>query len=157
MKRIIGIDLGTYCTGYGILDVLNNKIKYFKSGCINSNFINLNDRLHDMHVNIFKICINYKPNFLIIEKFFYFRSYDVLIKLSKLSGIVISIALLNNINFFEYNIKKVRKNIILNGNVNKKSISKFICKKFNIKKIYNFNITDALALAFAHYNYLYKI
>ncbi len=157
MKRIIGIDLGTYCTGYGILDVFNNKLKYFNSGCINSKFINFNDRLYDMYINILKICINYKPNYLVIEKFFYFKNYDVLIKLSKLSGIVISIALLNNINFFEYNIKKIRKSITFNGNVNKKYISKFICKKFNINRIYNFNITDALALANAHYNYLYKI
>ncbi len=157
MKRIIGIDLGTYCTGYGILDILNNKIKYFNSGCINSNFINFNDRLNDICTNIFKICINYQPNYLVIEKFFYFKNFDVLIKLSKLSGIVISIALLNKINFFEYNIKKIRKNIVYNGNISKKNIGKFICKKLNINKIYNLNITDALVLAFAHYNYLYNI
>lgn len=157
MKRIIGIDLGTYCTGYGILDILNNKIKYLNSGCINSNFISFNDRLNDMYINIFKICIDYRPNYLIIEKFFYYKNFDVLIKLSKLSGIIMSIAFLNKINFFEYNIKKIRKNIIYNGNISKKDIGKFICKKLNIKKIYNLNITDALVLAFAHYNYLYNI
>ncbi len=33
-KRIIGIDPGTYCTGYGILDIINNDIFYLTSGCI---------------------------------------------------------------------------------------------------------------------------
>ncbi len=156
MKRIIGVDLGSYYTGYGIMDIENNKINYLTSGIIKNKKDIFYNRLYNIYFNINKICSYYKPNCLVTEKIFLYKNVNTLIKLSQLCGCIISIGLNYGMSIFEYSIKQIRKYVAYNGNINKINLNKFICNKLKIKKKLNLNITDALAVILAHYNYLFK-
>ncbi len=154
--RIIGIDLGSYNTGYGIIDIYKNKANYLTSGCIKTNFINFYDRLSYIYLEFLKIFSFFKPNNLVIEKNFLYKNCNTLIKLSQLSGVIMSITFNYSISIFEYSVKEIRKLIYSYGNINKSILNKFICNKFNIDNINDYNITDAIAVALAHFIFKYK-
>ncbi len=156
MNRIIGIDIGSYNTGYGIMDVINNNLCYLTGGCINNNKDIFYNRLFYIYKKINKIFLYYKPNCLVIEKNFFYKNINTLIKLSQLCGSIISLGLNYKMSIFEYSVKQIRKYVINNGNINKINLNKFICNKFNINKKLNLNTTDALAIIIAHYNFIFK-
>ncbi len=155
IKRIIGIDPGSYYTGYGIIEIIDSKIFCVSRGCIKAKSSIFFDRLKVIYLKILDILINFKPNNLVIEKNFIYRNYSSIIRLSQVSGVIILAAVNNFISIFEYSVTKIRKLIISKGNVNKKDINKSICKLFKIKEL-DLNVTDALAVAVAHNNYFNK-
>ncbi len=156
IKRIIGIDSGSYYTGYGIVEIIDSKIVYLDSGCIKVRSSIFFDRLKIIYFRLLDILINFKPVDLVIEKTFVYRNYSSIIRLNQINGVVILAALVNFISIFEYSVTKIRKFVVNKGNVSKKYINKSICKLFNLNKL-NFNVTDALASAVAHSNYFYKL
>ncbi len=155
IKRIIGIDPGSYNTGYGIIEIIDSKIICIDRGCIETNSHIFFNRLKIIYLKILDILVNFKPENLVIEKNFIYRNYSSVIRLSQVSGVIILAAINNFISIFEYSVTKIRKLIVSKGNVNKKYINKSICKLFKIKEL-NLNITDALAVAVAHNNYFNK-
>ncbi len=152
-KRIIGIDPGSYCTGYGIIEIVDSKIIYIDRGCIKSKSNLFFDRLKFIYLNILNILIDFKPKDLVIEKTFICKNYSSIIRLNQIIGVIVLAAINNFISIFEYSVSKIRKTIVNKGNVNKKFINKNICNLFNINEL-NFNITDALAVAVTHSKYL---
>ncbi len=153
VKRIIGIDPGSYCTGYGIIELNNSKVIYIDRGCIKTKSNVFFDRLKLIYLNVFNILINFKPKYLAIEKTFICKKYVSVIRLNQVIGAIILAALNNFIPIFEYSVSEIRKSVVNKGNVSKKFINKNICKLFKINEL-NFNITDALATALTHSNYL---
>ncbi len=153
IERIIGIDPGSYCTGYGIIGINNSKIFYINRGCIKTKSNIFFDRLKIIYLDIFSILVNFKPKYLVIEKTFIYKNYASIIRLNQVIGVIILAALKNFISIFEYSISEIRKSVVNKGNVSKKFINKNICKLFNINEL-NFNVTDALAVAITHSNYL---
>ncbi len=153
VKRIIGIDPGSYCTGYGIIEIVDSKIICINRGCIKTNSNYFFHRLQIIYLEILNILLNFKPENLVIEKSYIYKNYSSIIRLNQVSGVIILAAINNFISIFEYSVTKIRKCIVNKGNVDKKYINSIICKLFKIKEV-NLNITDALAVAVAHSNYL---
>ncbi len=153
VKRIIGIDPGSYCTGYGIIEIVDSKIICINRGCIKTNSNYFFHRLQIIYLEILNILLNFKPENLVIEKSYIYKNYSSIIRLNQVSGVIILAAINNFISIFEYSVTKIRKCIVNKGNVDKKYINSIICKLFKIKEL-NLNITDALAVAVAHSNYL---
>ncbi len=151
-KRIIGIDPGSYSTGYGIIEVFKNKnIKYLTSGCITSKS-NYYNRLKKIYLKIKNIFKKFKPLEMAIEKTFIYKNPYSILKLCQINGVIILAALKNLIPIFEYNISKIRKSVVFKGNVNKKYINIKVKKILNINFKLKLDITDALAVAIAHFN-----
>ncbi len=156
VKRIIGIDPGSYNTGYGIVEIIGSKIVYLDSGCIVAKSNVFFDRLKMIYFKILDILINYKPIDLVIEKTFIYKNYSSVIRLNQINGVIILAAIINFISIFEYSITEIRKSVTNKGNVSKSYINKNICNLFKIDKL-NFHITDALAVAITHSNYFYNL
>ncbi len=161
-RRIIGIDPGTYCTGYSVLEInnlylnnLNDNIFFVSSGCIKSNSKIFSLRLNKIYNYIFNIFILFKPFELAIEKTFLFNNLNSSFKLNQVNAIISLAAVKNFIPIYEYNINKIKNSVFKRTNVNKKYINVFFKKFFNIKSNLDFNITDSIAVAMCHINLNY--
>ncbi len=152
VKRIIGIDPGSYCTGYGIIEIIDSKVICINRGCIKTKSSIFFNRLKIIYLEILNILLYFKPENLVIEKSFIYKNYSSVIRLNQISGVIILAAMNNFISIFEYSVTRIRKCIVNKGNVDKKYINKIICNLFKIREL-NLNITDALAVAVAHSNY----
>ncbi len=153
--RIIGIDPGTYCTGYSILEFnnlnkLNRKIFFISSGCIKSNSKIFSLRLNKIYRSILNILFIFKPFVLAIEKTFLFNNLNSSFKLNQVNAVITLAAVRNFIPIYEYNINKIKNSIFKRTNINKKYINLFFKDFFNINKDIDLNITDSIAVAMCH-------
>ncbi len=152
-RRIIGIDPGTYYTGYGVIEIRNNKsIKYINSGCIRNKSLIFIDRLKYMFFEIQTVLLKYKPLEVAIEKIFFFKNSNVSIKLSQLSGVIILAAAKNLLSVFEYDINIIRKSVFSKAKISKGEVNVLIKRILKIDFDLSYDITDALAVAVAHFN-----
>ncbi len=152
-KVIIGIDPGTYCTGYGILEINNcfkKKIIYLSSGCIISKSNLFSVRLYKIYKSIYDIFSLFKPNELIIEKSFLCNNLNVSFKLNQINAVIILAAVNFLIPVYEYNINYIRKYISKKSLVSKYHVNCYVRKFLNINESLDFNISDALAIAIVH-------
>ncbi len=156
MKRIIiGVDPGTFCTGYSVLEInnfnkLNNKILYISSGCIKSNSKIFSIRLNKIYNSILDIFLLFKPFELAIEKTFLKNNLNSSFKLNQINSVIYLAAVKNFIPIYEYNINKIKSCVFKTTNINKKYINIFYKKFFNINYDLDYNITDSIAVAMCH-------
>ncbi len=156
MKKIIlGIDPGTYCTGYSVLEInnfnkLNKKILFISSGCIRSNSKIFPIRLNKIYKSISNIFFLFKPFELAVEKVFFHNNINSSFKLNQINAIIYLAAVKNFIPIYEYNINKIKNCIFKKTNVDKKYINTFFKNFFNIDYDLDYNITDSIAVAICH-------
>lgn len=152
MSLIIGIDPGSFNTGYGIIKMENKKFTHIDHGIIKLNAKNsFFDRTLILGNQLSDILNYFKPNVMVIEKVFLGKNIDSAFKLGHIRGVCIYQAKKNNCEIFEYAAKSVKKGITGNGGASKQHVQKTILLLLNLNKvIIEEDTSDALALAFYH-------
>ena len=91
--RVIGIDPGTVCCGYGIVEVINGSPVYIKAGDIKMNGKDpLPDRLKGLYDSLKAVLAVYRPSHLCIEKIFFHKSVRSALALGATRGIAMLVA-----------------------------------------------------------------
>ncbi|MCM0158222.1 crossover junction endodeoxyribonuclease RuvC [Candidatus Nardonella dryophthoridicola] len=106
---ILGIDPGYINTGYGIINIINNKINFITEGVINTKNKNKYFIINNIYNKLLFIILKFKPINMAIEHIFVGKNFDSIIKLSYAKAASLLVAENNNIKIFEYNYNKVKK------------------------------------------------
>jgi crossover junction endodeoxyribonuclease RuvC len=172
--RIIGIDPGTICCGYGIVELRvrsqesgrntklctgevtsplpNSKLVHVASGEIRMNQKDpLPERLKILHDSLRTVIDEYKPSGLCIEKIFYHKSIRSALALGSTRGVVLLLAAQNGIPVFEYNSTELKMALTGYGRAEKRQVQHMvkILLGLNSAKLSE-DSTDALALCICH-------
>ncbi len=160
--RIIGIDPGTVCCGYGIVEtrrrgggsagnpvhIVSGDIKLHKKKP-------LPERLKTLYDSLKSITEQYRPSHLCLEKIFYHKSIRSAFALGSARGVVLLLAAENNIPVSEYNSTELKMALTGYGRAEKRQVQEMV------KIILDLNApdsslsedsTDALALCICHIN-----
>ena len=175
--RVIGIDPGTICSGYGIVEVGSKKLKvrgknpnfsfptsdfslltYIASGEIKMNKRDtLPERLKLFYNSLKAIIHEYSPSHLCIEKIFYHKSIISAFALGSIRGIAMLLAAENNIQVFEYNSTELKMALTGYGRAEKRQVKEMVIRILQFDKLtaglsrsFSEDITDALALCICH-------
>ena len=156
--RIIGIDPGTICCGYGILEVrkIKNNPVHIASGDVRLNRKeHLSIRLKDIYESLNTTIEKYRPDELCIEKIFYHKSIQSAFTLGSARGIVLLLAGQHNLPVFEYNSTALKMALTGYGRAEKRQVQEMVKIILNLKtspaKISE-DTSDALALCICHIN-----
>ena len=161
--RIIGIDPGTICCGYGIVETggkkgspANNPV-YVTAGDIKLNRkAPLPERLKKIYDSLKSIIDENRPEQLCLEKIFYHKSIRSAFALGSVRGIVLLLAAENNIPVYEYNPTALKMALTGYGRAEKRQVKEMVKIILNLKssKIpLSEDASDALALCICHVNY----
>ena len=154
-KIILGIDPGTQVMGYGIISVINNKVKLIALGVIDIH--KTKDpylRLGHIYKRVIGIIDSYLPDEVSIEAPFYGKNVQSMLKLGRAQGVAIAAAITRDIPIHEYEPKKIKMAITGNGNASKEQVAGMLQRILNIsEKDMNqqLDATDALGAAYCHY------
>ena len=152
-KIILGIDPGTNIMGFGLINVLNNKMKLIQ-------FHELHLKKHENHYlkldQIFKRTIQiideHKPDEIAIEAPFFGKNVQSMLKLGRAQGVAMAAGLSRQIPVTEYSPKKIKMAITGNGNASKEQVAKMLQTLLLIKELpKNLDSTDGLAAAVCHF------
>ena len=143
--KVIGIDPGLTATGYGIIE---------DGKCIGAGTIKPKEK--DTHAKVLEICRkikhlldDHKPDIAVLEKVFYHKNIQTLMKLSELRGAIILTLLEKEMPLTEYAATKIKLTTTGNGRASKEQVRYFIEKIFTSdKKRVSNHATDALAIAY---------
>ncbi|MBI4687238.1 MAG: crossover junction endodeoxyribonuclease RuvC [Nitrospirae bacterium] len=170
--RVLGIDPGTICCGYGVVESgvrgqgseLNSKLKtqnsklnsepiYIASGEIKLNKADtLPERLKSLYDSLKTVIAEHKPSHMCIEKIFYHKSIRSAFALGAARGIVMLLSAETAIPIFEHNSTELKQAITGYGRAEKHQVEDMIKRILNINSKLSPDAADALALCVCHIN-----
>lgn len=152
--RILGLDPSLSSTGWGVIEIENNRLRYVADGYIKTNpKMELPARLAVIHKTLADVIDAYKPDEAAIEQVFLNDNPMSTIKLGMARGVVILAPALYNIPVCEYEPTKVKKALVGVGRAEKSQVETMVKVLLPGCKPKNNDSSDALAIAITHYNY----
>lgn len=152
--RILGLDPSLSSTGWGIIEVDSNRMKYVADGFIKTDAkMDIADRLAVIHDTLKKVIESYKPDEAAIEQVFMNDNPTSTIKLGMARGVVILAPALFGINVIEYEPNKVKKAVVGVGKAAKGQVETMVKVLLPGCKPKNNDSSDALAIAICHFNF----
>ncbi len=156
--KIIGIDPGLVCTGFGVIDSSGNNLKVIDFGIIKADpKDSLSQRLKTIYDDVKEIVEMYKPSVMSIEEVFYGKNVKSALLLGHARAVPMVVSANYNMPLYEFSSRKIKQSITGNGNATKEQV------QFMVKNILlmdslpqPLDASDALAIAIC-YNRNFKI
>jgi crossover junction endodeoxyribonuclease RuvC len=153
---IIGIDPGTTRIGFAVIKTKKKEVKPLNYGCWELEEKEQGARLLKIFQNLNKLIKDYHPDYLIIEKVFFFKNAKTVMSISEAVGVINLAAQKNHLKCYYLTPLQVKQTLIGYGRADKKEIQKFVQVVFSLKEIPKPDDTsDALAVAIAGFHKLF--
>lgn len=153
--RIIGIDPALTKTGWGIIENINNSLKFVACGTIKTNNKDeLPVRLNKIHKELIEAISLYKPKVAAIEETFINNNPLSSLKLGHARGCIILTLAICKIPVVEYSATAIKKSIVGVGRAEKQQIQSMVNILLPQSKNYikTEDEADALATAICYIN-----
>ncbi len=152
--RVLGIDPGLTNTGFGIIDIIDNKPNYITSGTITTQSTeSLPLRLKVILNGIRSIVDENKPDIVSIEKVFFNVNPKSTLLLGQARGVCIAACVLHELEVFEYTALQVKQSVVGYGHASKDQVGKMVKYLLSLNGEPKADAADALAVALAHSHY----
>lgn len=151
MVRILGLDPSLSSTGWGIIDVENNRLRYVADGYIPTEpSMAIEKRLDLIYRTLCGVIEFYKPDEASIEIVFLNNNPHSTLKLSMARGVVVLAPGTYKIPLFEYEPNKVKKATVGVGKAAKEQVETMVKILLPGSNPKNNDSSDALAIAITH-------
>ncbi len=154
ISRVIGIDPGSRCTGYGVIDTDGLRHSYITSGYINIQGDELPDRLGFIFKEISRIIDQWQPQTMGIEQVFVNKNVDSALKLGQARGAAICAGINAQLNVGEYTPRAIKKAVVGNGSADKEQIQHMMKLLLKLDFVPQSDEADGLAIAVCHANHM---
>jgi len=152
MIRILGIDPGSRITGFGVIDVLGNKVSYVASGCVRTAEGALPERLKTIYEGISEVVRSYQPLEMAIENVFMQKNAASALKLGQARGAAICAVVTQAIDVHEYSPTQIKQAVVGRGHADKAQVQHMVTALLNLPEPPQADAADALACALCHSN-----
>lgn len=152
--RIIGLDPSLTSTGWGVIEVQGNRIRYIADGIVTTNSkMSMADRLVVLYDGICEVVEKYQPDEASIEQVFMNTNPLSTLKLGQARGVVFLAPAKYNIPVFEYEPNKIKKAVVGVGHADKNQVETMVKMLLPGCNPVNSDSSDALAIAICHNNH----
>jgi crossover junction endodeoxyribonuclease RuvC len=149
--RILGIDPGLRRTGWGVIEVLGNRLIYLACGSVSTDDkAALADRLVTIHDGLVRIVEEFRPEEAAVEATFVNKDATATLKLGQARGIALLVPARAGLSVAEYAPNLVKKTIVGAGHGDKDQIRMMIGVLLPKADPATHDAADALAIAICH-------
>lgn len=153
MKRILGVDPGTWKTGVGLLDLTGNRFTLVHAEIITvTQQIPVAQRLLIIFRSLSEIVRKYRPEVLALENIFYHKNIQAMIKIGEARACAMLAASEHGIPVVEYLPTAVKQAVTGNGRATKAQVQLMMQRLLGARQDLDYDATDALAVALCHAN-----
>lgn len=150
--RILGLDPGSLCTGFGVVEVSQAKVVYVASGVIRTQGESFAARLQEIFVGVERLVGQYAPDEVAIERVFMHRNADSALKLGQARGAALCGTFSSRASVFEYAPREVKLAVVGTGSAQKDQVQMMVKRLLSISGPMVADAADALAIALCHAN-----
>ncbi|USO02622.1 MAG: crossover junction endodeoxyribonuclease RuvC [Alphaproteobacteria bacterium] len=149
--RVLGIDPGLVKTGFGVIEKKNNQSRWIAHGVLKTKIKDpLPIRLTSLHQQMSAVIEEHKPHILCIEEIFMNNNPQSTLKLGMARGVLIMLASVFNMPFFEYRPNYIKKTVTGSGHADKEQIMKMVELLLSPQEPITQDSSDALAVALCY-------
>jgi crossover junction endodeoxyribonuclease RuvC len=149
--RILGIDPGLRRTGWGVVDVDGNALRFVAAGTVRSDeTTSLADRLCQLHDGLQAVLDLHRPDEAAVEATFVNKDAAATLKLGQARGIAMLVPARAGLAVAEYAPNAVKKTVIGVGHGDKKQIQMMVKVLLPKSTVDTADAADALAIAICH-------
>ena len=147
--RILGLDPGSQCTGYAVVEI-GARVTYVVSGSIRAKGASLTERLQEIFAGVDRLTNEYRPDEVAIERIFMHRNADSALKLGQARGAALSGTFAARPRVFEYAPREVKLAVVGTGAAQKEQVQLMVRRLLNLTGPLGADAADALAIALCH-------
>ena len=149
--RIIGLDPGLRHTGWGIIDVLGNRLRFIAHGQVNSDPKGtLAARLCELFEGLNRVIDLHQPDAAAVEETFVNKNPSSTLKLGQARGAVLLAAATSGLIVAEYPPNLIRKSVVGTGHAEKRQVVMMVTTLLPGAAPLKEDAADALAVAICH-------
>ncbi len=151
--RTIGIDPGSRCTGYGIVEGDGHHLHHVSNGVIRlPGHLSLPERLKIVYEKLTCLIEENRPGCMAIEDVFFAKNVKSALRLGQARGAAILAGVNTGLTVFEYSALEIKQAVVGYGRAGKDQVSDMICYLFRLSRPIEADAADALAAAICHIN-----
>jgi crossover junction endodeoxyribonuclease RuvC len=151
--RVMGVDCGTECTGYGVVELRpNGKLLCLTCGAVRlSSRETLAARLETIFTRLGEIIKEHRPDNVAIEDVFYALNVKSALKLGQVRGVAMLAASSAGLKVSEYAPLTIKSAVVGYGRAEKRQVQHMVTQLLNLAEIPEPpDAADALAIAICH-------
>lgn len=148
--RILGIDPGSRCTGFGIIEVHGDRAMCVAHGVIKTGGGEFPQRLGIIFSGLQELIRLHHPDAVAVESVFVSRNPSSALKLGQARGAAICAAIEQGLPVSEYSPRSVKQAIVGRGGAEKEQVEHMVCVLLQLKEKLLEDAADALAVALCH-------
>ncbi len=148
--RVLGIDPGSQCTGFGVVDAAGPRLTYVASGVIRTAQGDFAARLCEIFSCVRSVVAQYRPQEIAIERVFVNRNPDSALKLGQARGAAICGTVDAQAEVFEYATRQIKQAVVGSGNAEKAQVQLMMKSILRLDGPLAADAADALAAAVCH-------
>jgi crossover junction endodeoxyribonuclease RuvC len=148
--RILGLDPGSQCTGYAVIETDGVRVSYLVSGAIRTSGDSFAERLQEIFAGVDRLTHEFRPDEVAIERVFMHRNADSALKLGQARGAALSATFVVRPRVFEYAPREVKLAVVGTGGAQKEQVQLMVKHLLHIAGPLAEDAADALAIALCH-------
>lgn len=149
---ILGVDPGSYTTGYAFIEKEGSSIRVLEYGTVSAAKKDaFEDRLVKIVGTLEILLERYKPEIFSMESAFFAKNVHSAMILGHVRGAILVLCRRLGMEFFEYSPRSVKQAVTGDGAASKEKVADLVTARLGIsREQVKLDATDALAIACAH-------
>lgn len=145
--RILGIDPGSWATGYGVIEIEGQNARHLESGCVRGSGGELPLRLRRIFDGLLEVMDRQRPDELAVETVFINRNADSALKLGQARGVALLAAALRVLPVYEFTPAEIKLSVVGKGGAGKAQVQRMVMVLLRLSEQPGADAADALAAA----------
>jgi len=149
--RLIGLDPGLRHTGWGVIEVSGNRLRFVAAGAVSTDGkAGLATRLVALHDGLRAVIQEYAPEEAAVEETFVNKNPDSTLKLGLARGVVLLVPAQAGLPVAEYGANHIKKSVVGAGHAEKAQVAMMVGRLLPGSGVHGKDAADALAVAICH-------
>ena len=151
--RILGIDPGLRCTGFGVIEVEGTRLHYVASGKITTGAVDIGElpaRLKIIFDGVREVTARYQPTCASLEIVFVNVNPQSTLLLGQARGAALTALVSNDLAVSEYTALQMKKAVVGHGQARKEQVQEMVRRLLALPGLPGKDAADALGLAICH-------
>ncbi|MBN9509020.1 MAG: crossover junction endodeoxyribonuclease RuvC [Alphaproteobacteria bacterium] len=151
MARLLGIDPGLRFTGWGVVEVVGNRLRHIDDGVIATDgAAGVPERLRALHDALAALLREHQPDEAAVEETYVNRNGTATLKLGYARGVALLAPALLGIPVTEYAALAVKRAVVGTGAAEKAQVQAMVRRLLPGARLRRADAADALAVAICH-------
>ncbi len=149
--RVLGIDPGLRCTGWGVIEAEGNRLSHLAHGVIATNEKqDLPTRLTILHQGLAEVVAAQRPEAVAVEETLANRNPASTLKLGMARGVALLVPSLAGLTVVQYLPMIVKRSVVGSGHAEKGQVAMMVNRLLPGLELKEGDAADALAIAICH-------